>query len=199
MTKALSNHGLLAAAGMLIAASLNFWVTYPDWLAVIVPHLYLLPIVYAGIRFGWKGGLAGAAGASVCYAAIPRLGGQSQWLPGAALEFSVVGVFVGGALGPQRAHPVVGAPSPVADQISERLEGGAAHRLTILHQFSTSLVQTNLDSLSSIEGAADVLADAAIPDETRRELVGIIHQECLSLAHNLNNLREFARTRSGLR
>jgi signal transduction histidine kinase len=196
MTKKLSNAGLLAAAGILLAAALDFWITYPDWLEVIASRLYLLPIVYAGVRFGWKGGLAAVAGASLCYASVSRLGGQTGWIPGAILEFSVVGLFVGGTFGPRRASPTAEPLPSAPSQDPERLEVGAVNRLTILHQFSESLVQTNLDSLSSIEGAADVLTDSAVPDETRRELVGIIHQECRSLSQNLNNLLEFARPRA---
>lgn len=76
-----------------VPASLLLWHN-------ILRHLYYLPIVFAGIYFGWKGGLAAGLLSAICYlphfVAVRRLFEEFPIAPQAEIiDFFLVGIVTG--------------------------------------------------------------------------------------------------------
>lgn len=172
----------------------------------IFQRLYLLPIVYAAVFFGWRGGLASATFAAVCY--LPHI--VLVWRASPHYEvnqyaeiivFFLIGLVSGTLADRERRR------SEELQQTTEELRKvyrdlrdsfeqlKRADRLSAIGQLSASLAHEIRNPLGGIEGAANILEQPQTSDELRPEFLGIIKKECRRLNRLLTNLLDFARPR----
>lgn len=149
-------------------------------------HLYYLPVVWAALYDGWKGGLAaGAACGALQWLALPAADSSRSLL--AAALYSIAGVCAG--------------------LLSMRLRTGYSHlqsnfeamkraeRLSALGQLSAGLAHEIRNPLASIAGAASILTRVPGLDDKALRCVSIIDQESRRLDGLLTTFLNFARPR----
>ena len=198
---------LITAAGIAAATVLHY-VTPPSMLLWhnIFQRLYYLPIVYASIYFGWRGGLLAAACSALCY--VPHILFSWHQMPDYAMnQYSEIIVFflVGGTTGvladreQKQAKKLMATTeqlSKVYRDLQESFEQvKRADRLSAIGQLSASLVHEIRNPLGSIEGATDILEQPQTSEEMRKEFLDVIRKECRRLNGLLTNLLDFARPR----
>jgi two-component system sensor histidine kinase HydH len=190
------------------AASLLHFLTPP---AAILWHnvfqrLYYLPIVYAAIYFGWRGGLAASLLAAVLY--IPHIRMAWHNMPGYSMNqyaeiilFFLVGAVTGALADRERKQRErLEATTQQLRKVYRELQGSfeqlkRADRLSAIGQLSASLAHEIRNPLASIEGSTDILEQPNVSDEMRREFLGVIRKESRRLNRRLTNLLDFARPR----
>ncbi len=161
----------------------------PLFWARILPDLYYLAIVFAGIRFGSMAGLISAGITGILHAAITADCTQTASRLGSLAMFAAVGL-VAGWVGNRKGAASVGTES-ITSSISGSSGSTSSSELErlmpeILDQFRTPI--------ASIQGAGFVLEDADLSQDKRRELVDIVRKECSRL-HRLAELLDFTRSR----
>src|SRR5215467_5531922 len=173
----------------------------------IFQHLYYLPIVFASLSFGWRGGLAAAVAA--CVAQVPHI--LHTW--GRAINYSedliwempalcAAGVLAG--LGAEHLQRQQKALQQTTDQLTkvyrelnENFESmKRAERLYAIGQLSAGLAHEIRNPLASIAGAAGILRRNPQAAEKRAECLAIIDKECERLSRLLTNFLQFARPRA---
>lgn len=169
-------------------------------------RLYFLPIVYAAIYFGWRGGLLSATCSGLCY--LPHI--LLAWRGSPHYEFDqyaeiIVFFLVGLVTGVladrerrrseelQRTTEELGTVYRDLQNSFEHLK--RADRLSAIGQLSASLAHEIRNPLGSIDGAANILGNPETSDELKQECLGIIKKECRRLSQLLKNLLDFARPR----
>jgi signal transduction histidine kinase len=194
-------------AAMALAGAAQWLVPAPatEW-RYIVRHLYYLPIVYAGLQFGWKGGLAAGllAGATclprILIAGTPPAGGLSQYL-----EIGIYGTAgsLAGVLAERErwkrrvSEETAKRLSNVYAELQENFERmKRAERLSALGQLSAGLAHEIRNPLASIAGAAGILRRGRSSAEKQAECLEIIQKECQRLNRLLTSFLDFARPRA---
>jgi two-component system sensor histidine kinase HydH len=175
----------------------------------VLQHLYVVPIVIAGIYFGWLGSLVAAALAGVCYAphvaATVAAGVPPGYLSGQVAEFAdflLAGVLAGVLAARERRQKeaLEGTTRKLAEVYRELQENfdrmKRAERLYALGQLSAGLAHEIRNPLSAIAGAAGILKRAQSSSDRQSECVSIIDKECQRLDSLLVNFLEFARPRA---
>ena len=178
-------------------------VTATHWI-YILQRLYYIPIVLAGLRMGWRGGLSVASLAGVAF----MVGTPAIWTVSKVdvldqcLETCIF-CLVGGVAGVlsdrhrkqddalrktteelRRAH----------EELRENFEGmKRAERLYALGQMSAGLAHEIRNPLASIEGAAAVVQRERKSEERRQEFLEIIQKESRRLNRLLTDFLSFAR------
>ncbi len=190
----------LVLAGI-AGTSVGHYLTPPEHLLWhnVFQRLYYLPIVYAAIQFGVPGGLAAAAVSAVCY--IPHIVLTWRgWQQYSAHQYAEIVLFflvaaVTGALA-ERSRRREQELRRVYQELENSVEQlRRADRLSAIGQLSAALAHEIRNPLAAIEGAAEILARPATPDEMREEFLGIVRKECLRLNRLLGRLLDFARPR----
>lgn len=169
-------------------------------------HLYYLPIILGAVYFGWAGGLLTAACTAMCY--VPHIHHWREVNPDYALnQYAELGSFflVGVATGlladrerrrarqlEQKSVELETANRDLADSF-DRVK--RADRLAAVGQLAAGLAHEIRHPLASIEGAVNVLANPASPEDLQNEFRGIIKKECRRLGGLLTELLDFARPR----
>lgn len=195
---------ILAGIG---ATSAGHYLTPPQFLLWhgIFQRLYYLPVVFAAIAYGWKGGLAAAMVSGVFY--IPHIvmtwSDMHHYAMGQYAEilmFLAVGAVTGVLADRERRRRV--ELQRTADQLSrvyrelqstfEQVK--RADRLSAIGQLVAGLAHEIRNPLASIDGAAEVL-QAGAEAEVKSETLRIIRQECARLNRLLTSLLDFARPR----
>lgn len=194
--------GLLAVS--IAGLCLGIVAAEPDSpIAQFLQRLFLFPVLAAALWYGWRGGAACAAIASVCLIVVSmRL---QITLTGPLLEAALllstgvaVGVFAGRES--RRAHQyrrVVDELRAAHQELQDNFEGmKRAERLFAVGQLSAGLAHEIRNPLASLSGAAGMLRRS--PDATARqvELLEIIEKECQRLNRMLTSFLEFARPRA---
>jgi signal transduction histidine kinase len=172
----------------------------------VIQYLFFLPIVVAAFWFGWRGGLAAAVIATLCY--LPRLPfwwreqlGYSADEYGEALDLLLVGSILGLLADRERRqknelHRTTRQLSETYRELQENFQHlKRVEQLSAIGQLSASLAHEIRNPLASIEGAADLLKPGAVPEEMREEFVGIIKKECRRLSRLLGDLLNLSRPR----
>lgn len=188
------------------AAHVLLPLTLPHW-HNILQHLYYLPIVFAGMYSGWRGGLfAGllAGVSSLPYSlhllSVNRSYGGDQLLD--VLVFSAAGVFTGVLANRERDHRILMEQTTARlteahRELHESVEQvKKAERLSAVGQLSAGLAHEIRNPLASLAGAAALLERVQISDQRRAECVQIIVTECGRLNRLLSRFLDFARPRA---
>lgn len=197
----------VTAAGIGIAALLHY--TTPPSLLLwhnVFQRLYYLPIVYAAIWFGWRGGIAAAAVSGASY--IPHISMDWHHMPEyAGNQYAEIIVFflvgsVTGALADRghRQRRELERTTLELAKVNRDLQDSfeqikRADRLSAIGQLAASLAHEIRNPLGSIEGAANLLEQPETPEEIRGKSLSIIRKEVQRLNRLLTGLLDFARPR----
>jgi two-component system sensor histidine kinase HydH len=172
----------------------------------IFQRLYLLPIIYAAIYFGWRGGVASAAFAAIAY--LPHI--FLAWRSSPHYEVNqyaeiIVFFLIGPVTGiladrERRRREELQRTSEELRKVYQDLQDSfeqlkRADRLSAIGQLSAGLAHEIRNPLGSIEGAANILDQPETSGDLRHEFLGIIKKECRRLNRLLTNLLDFARPR----
>jgi signal transduction histidine kinase len=164
----------------------------------LLQHSYYLPIIYAGLRLGWPGGLAAALLGALCFATQIRVSDEYWEIP----LFCAAGLFSGLLAERERrqkraCEETARCLSRIYMELQENVERmKRAERLFTLGQLSAGLAHEIRNPLSSIAGAAGILRRGQASPATTAECLEIIHKECQRLSRMLTSFLDFARPRS---
>lgn len=175
----------------------------------IVQHLYYLPIVFAGIYFGWRGGLAAAllAGLSSLPHSLRLLNVMPAYASDQLLDiglFCAAGVFTGILTQRERKQHIAlirttTKLTEVYQELQESFERvKRAERLSAVGQLSAGLAHEIRNPLASLAGASALLKRHRLSEQKRGECVEIIEKECERLNRLLSEFLDFARPRAPL-
>jgi signal transduction histidine kinase len=207
----MSRKDLLSAFGV-IAVTIGISTVHyftPDsmmQLHYLIQRLFYVPVVYAGLYFGWRGGLFAAVLAAFAY--LPQILVTWKLHPRDSINqcaevtfFFVAGIVAGLLADRERRQKKV--LQETAEQLSrvyrelqdnfERMK--RAERLYALGQLSAGLAHEIRNPLASIEGAAAVLLREPPSEDRRVEFLQIIQKECRRLNRLLTNFLNFAKPR----
>lgn len=175
------------------------------WLYVL-QRLYYLPIVIAGLSWGWRASLAVVILAGAFFVVgtpgiwtVPPVDVLDQCLE--VLVFLVVGLVTGMLRDRQKRHEdtlrrTTQRLNSVYRELQENFERmKRAERLYALGQLSAGLAHEIRNPLASIEGAAMVVQRESHSEERRREFLEIIKKECRRLNRLLSSFLDFAKPR----
>ena len=195
-------------AGILFSGAMHaiLPLALPHW-HNILQHLYYLPIVFAGMYFGWRGGLfAGllAGISSLPYSlhlfSVMRSYGSDQLLD--IPLFCAAGVFTGVLAQREHEHRLAmerttARLTEVYSELKDSFEQvKRAERLSAVGQLSAGLAHEIRNPLASLAGAAGLLERAQTSSQRREECVAIILKECGRLNRLLSQFLDFARPRT---
>jgi len=209
--KASDSQGLTRVAviggGIVIATALHY-LTSPSLILwhELFQRLYYLPIIYAAIFFGWRGGLIASACSAVCY--VPHIVMAWRQMPEYAMNqyaeiivFFLVGAVTGvlADRGRTQRHEIESKSEELA-RVNRELQDSfeqikRADRLSAIGQLAASLAHEIRNPLAAIDGAANLIESPQTPDETRKGSLAVIHKEIQRLNRLLTNLLDFARPR----
>ncbi len=198
---------LAVVAGIAVASALHY-LTSPSlrvW-HYLFQRLYYLPIIYAAIYFGWKGGLSSAGASALCY--IPHIrhawhGDQNYAMDQYAeiIVFFLVGAVTGilSDIGRKQRLELISSSGKLA-QLNRELQDSfeqikRADRLSAIGQLSASLAHEIRNPLASIDGAANLIESEHTPETMRKDSLRIIRKEVQRLNRLLTGLLDFARPR----
>ena len=201
---------LIALAAVTTGIALLFH-ELPDQLPLLrrlAQYLFFLPIVMAGLWFGWRGGLAAALTCTLLY--LPRLLLSLQSPPGYTTEDiaeaedlllvgSVFGILADRERRKTRALEQTSAKlRETYSELKNSLEHlKRAERLSGVGQLTANLAHEIRNPLASIEGAAGLLENPdALAAEQRVEFVRIIKTESRRLSRLLTDMLDYAKQRS---
>jgi two-component system, NtrC family, sensor histidine kinase HydH len=173
----------------------------------ILHHLNFLPLMMAGILFGWRG----AAVASAIAAVVNAPGITQHWAqwPIDAKDqivelsiFSVAGLIAGYLSDRERSHRRnLEETQKKLEEIYRELHENVAkmkkaERLSAAGQLAASLAHEIRNPLASISGAAGILRRGAAPPEYVEDSLDIIQKESQRLNKLLTGFLNFANPRS---
>lgn len=187
--------------------SAGHYLTPPTFLLWhgIFQRLYYLPVVYAAIAYGKKGGLAAAFVSGLLY--VPHIVLTWSGMRHYAMEqyaeifmFFAVGIVTGILADREKRRraelqKTTHELSKVYQELQDSFEQvRRADRLSAVGQLAAGLAHEIRNPLASIDGAAEVLQGGA-EGEVKSETLRIIRQECARLNRLLTSLLDFARPR----
>ena len=191
---------VVVAAGIAAASALHYF-TPPSLILWhnLFQRLYYLPIIYAAIYFGWRGGLLASTVSAVCY--IPHiLHAWHHMLDYAMNQYAEIIVFflvgtVTGVLADRgmRQRRELAALNRELQDSFEQIK--RADRLSAVGQLSASLAHEIRNPLASIDGATNLIESEQTSQEMRTTSLAIIRKEVQRLNRLLTNLLDFARPR----
>lgn len=197
----------IASAGIAAATVLHY-TTSPSMILwhELFQRLYYLPIIYAAIFFGWRGGLLASTFSALCY--IPHILMAWHHMPEYAMNqyaeiivFFLVGTVTGILADVGRRQRIqLQATSDQLARVNRELQDSfeqirRADRLSAIGQLSASLAHEIRNPLASIDGAANLIESPQTSEEMRKGSLAIIHKEIQRLNRLLTNLLDFARPR----
>ena len=173
----------------------------------IFPRVYYLPIVFAALYDGWRGGLAIALLSSIAFFQQFLLSEDlfTERLINRYLElfsFCMLAVLTGVYTDRERRQKknyqdLAAKLSEVYQTLQANFEGmKRAERLSAIGHLSAGLAHEVRNPLASISGAASILRRNMPADEKLERCVRIIDTECQRLNGLLTNFLNFARPRS---
>lgn len=198
----------VVVASMMVTTLLHY-LTPPSSLLWhnLFQRLYYVPIVYAAIYFGWRGGLLVSGCSAICY--IPHIALAWHHLPDYAenqyaevIVFLMVGLVTGVLADRERKrrselHATTTELARVYRELQDSFEQlKRADRLSAIGELAAILAHEIRNPLASIEGATRIVEQPETSNEVRKEFFGIIRKECRRLSQLLTNLLEFARPRT---
>lgn len=173
----------------------------------VFPRLYYIPIVFAALSDGWRGGLIIAFCSSVAYFEqflfIDNL--LTEQLINRYIELAsfctlavLTGVYADRERQRSRQYQQVAEKlSGVYEALQSNFEGmKRAERLSALGHLSAGLAHEVRNPLAGIAGAASILRRTQTADPKASRCIDIIESECRRLNGMLTNFLNFARPRS---
>lgn len=170
----------------------------------LVQRLFYVPVIYAGLCFGWRGGWAAGVVAGLAY--LPQILSTWKVHPSYSINqcaevllFNIAGIVAGLLADRERRQKrtlqrTAEELSRVYGELQENFEQmKRAERLYALGQLSAGLAHEIRNPLASIDGAAEVLMREAPCEERRVEFLGIIQKECRRLNRLLSDFLNFAK------
>jgi signal transduction histidine kinase len=197
----------IAASILLIELALRFTPDALEHWIYALHRLYYLPIIVAGLRFGWRGGLAAAVVCGISY--LWRA--QSAESPDArntldqvleTLVFCSVGVLAGVLSDRERRQRAkVERTAAELRDVYQALQDNLEHvkraaRMSALGHLSAGLAHEIRNPLASIEGAAAIVEREPENVARRTEFLAIIREESRRLNSLVTNFLDFARPRA---
>lgn len=197
----------VAAALFLIELALRFTPEGLEHWIYALHRLYYLPIITAGLRFGWRGGLVTAVVSGISYLTH----GQSPDAPDArntpdrlleTLVFCLVGVLAGILSDRERRQRArVERTAAELREVYQALQDNLEHvkraaRMSALGHLSAGLAHEIRNPLASIEGAASIVEREPENVLRRTEFLAIIREESKRLNGLVTNFLDFARPRA---
>jgi len=189
----------IAALHYLTPSELDYW-------HYIFQRLFYLPVIYAALYFGWRGGLATAIAAWIFYS--PPFAGAWQNLPYYSLSqylevivFCLAGILTGFLADRERRQRAdlqlkTEELSRVYAELQRNLEQmKRSERLSALGQMAAGLAHEIRNPLASIDGALGVLRRKRVSEDKQAECLEIISSECQRLNRLLTGFLDFARPR----
>jgi signal transduction histidine kinase len=174
----------------------------------ILHHLYVVPIVYAALRFGWRGGLIATTAASLSYIPHVLATHATQPFPGyllsksmALVEFFLAAAVIGVLSEKDRRHRLtLEQTTKHLSRVYYELQGSFARmkrseRLYAAGQLSAGLAHEIRNPIASIAGAAGILQRNSDSGHRRQECLEIISKECSRLNRLLTSFLDFAKPR----
>jgi signal transduction histidine kinase len=173
----------------------------------IVQQMFYIPIAYAAVQFGWRGGLAAGVLASVVsFPIVSEIWGRAAFYSGAqnlqVALFCLSGVIAGVLAGRERdrvrrSEETAERLAKVYEELQDNFERmKRAERLYALGQLSAGLAHEIRNPLASIAGAVGILRRRRCSEERAAECLDILSTECQRLNRLLTSFLEFARPRS---
>jgi two-component system sensor histidine kinase HydH len=198
---------VLAVIGMTLAISVLHYFT-PDELVerhYLIQRLFYIPVVYAGLYFGWRGGLAAGLLAGLAYGqqivsiwtVTAKISAVNQYTE--VVLFCIVGAVTGLLAVRERKQKktlqeTAAQLARAYGELQQNFEQmKRAERLYALGQLSAGLAHEIRNPLASIEGATSILIREPPSKERRIEFLEIIQKECRRLNRLLTNFINFAR------
>ena len=173
----------------------------------IFPRVYYLPIVFAALYDGWRGGLSIALLASIAF--FPQFLTSEDLLTERLINrylelvsFCTLAVLTGVYTDRERRQKknyqeLAAKLSEVYRTLQANFEGmKRAERLSAIGHLSAGLAHEVRNPLASISGAASILRRHMPQDEKLERCVHIIDTECRRLSGLLTSFLNFARPRS---
>jgi len=190
----------VVAVGIAAATALHYF-TSPGLILWhnLFQRLYYLPIIYAAIYLGWRGGLVASTVSALCY--IPHILMAWHHMPDYAMNqyaeiivFFLVGTVTGvlADRGMKQRRELAGLNRELHDSFEQIKR---ADRLSAIGQLSASLAHEIRNPLASIDGATNLIESEQTPPEMRTASLAIIRKEVQRLNRLLTNLLDFARPR----
>src|ERR1035437_5990993 len=198
----------MIGAGILFTGGMHYAIPITQLhLHNILQHLYYLPIVFAGIYFGWRGGLTTALLAGI--SSLPYSLRLMDVMPAYAgdqlldiVVFCAAGVFTGilSERGREQRIALERTTAKLTEVYRELQDSfeqvKRAERLSAAGQLSAGLAHEIRNPLASLAGAAGVLKRGQASQKTRTECVEIIERESGRLNRLLTEFLSFARPRT---
>jgi signal transduction histidine kinase len=165
----------------------------------VIQYLYFLPIVIAGLWYGWRGGFAAALATVAIY--LPGIllwRNQSASVAdqyGEALDLLLTGSVLGFLADRERrkTHELELANQRLRASFEKLRQ---SERMSAVGQLAANLAHEIRNPLAGIEGAADLLGAGTLNRDTQVEFTNIIRKESRRLSKLLSELLDFARPRS---
>jgi two-component system, NtrC family, sensor histidine kinase HydH len=202
-TQKLLRVGVVAGSIILISA-LHYHVGITHiWLHPLLLRAYYIPVLLAGMWYGWRGGLLAAGLAALLY--VPLVIWTWRASAYAASQYAEVGMFfvIGGLAGAlfdvERGHrakieETARKLSEVYAQLQSSFEQlRRADRLTALGELSAGLAHEIRNPLGSIEGALQILRRPNLTEESKQEFGKMAAEEIGRLKGLLTHFLQFAR------
>ena len=197
-----------AIASAVIGIGLLHYLTplrFQHWHDVL-QHLYFFPVVFAGLTFGWRGGLATAlfVGLVQTIHITETWGPMHNYAVGQILEmplFCAAGTLIGIFVEREREQRAALARttrqlSDVYEQLQHNFDQmKRAERLYAVGQLAAGLAHEIRNPLASIAGASGILQRNAHLEDTHLKVLAVIDKECQRLTRLLSNFLDFARPR----
>jgi len=201
--------GWAAPAALIVAITIAHYTASGS---THLPHdifrrLYYLPIILAAFTYGLRGGLAAAITTTLCY--LPHALGHISHDPAAPVDkglelllYNVVGVVTGLLVERERRekreHEQTAARLSATLAERHELEGELRRRerLATVGELSAALAHEIRNPLGSLKGAAQILADPALPAVERDRLLAILGEESGRLDRVLTDFLTLARDRT---
>jgi two-component system, NtrC family, sensor histidine kinase HydH len=198
--------GVVAGSIILISA-LHYHVGGTHiWLHPLLLRAYYIPVLLAGMWYGWRGGLLAAGLAALLY--VPLVIWTWKASAYAATQYAEVGMFfvigglAGGLFDLERGHRAkIEETARKLGEVYAQLQSSfeqlrRADRLTALGELSAGLAHEIRNPLGSIEGAVQILRRPNLAEEGRQEFGKMAAEEIGRLKGLLTHFLQFARPRA---
>jgi signal transduction histidine kinase len=183
----------VAVAGGMVYASLS---AYSDSWGPVLGGLYFIPITMAAIVLGGRAAVAVALASGVAHAVATTIAAGGSWIaPAAQTVLFLCVALTANKLAQSRSarsRPPSGETVSDAPSGFQNLNNGSE---VWLSRAVLGLVRQFRTPVTSIEGAGWVLDDPQLPDEKRRELIGIVRKEAHRLNRALADVLDFTQPR----